>query len=78
MGTVPSGAQGSPRYPRLGRKVLPAALGPAGSLSGQRWILGPSDLDLVCVGYLPMRRAMLLPAAQSGHRLGSLGPLQVC
>lgn len=78
MGTVPSSARGSPRYPRLGRKVLPAALGRAGSFSGQRWILGPSHPDLVCVGYLPARGAMLLPAAQAGHRLGSLRPLQVC
>lgn len=77
MGTVPSSAQGSPRYPRLGMKVLPAALGRAGSFSEQRWILGASHPDLVCVGYLPTRRAMLLPAAQAGHRLGSLRPLRV-
>lgn len=76
MGTVPSSAQGSPRYPRLGLKVLPGD--PGGSFSGQRWISGPSHLDLVCVGYLPARRAMLLPAAQTRHRLGSLRPLQVC
>lgn len=78
MGTVPSSAQGSPRYPRLGMKVLPAALGPGGSFSAQRWIFGPSHLDLVCVGYLPTQRAMLLPAARTGHRLRSLRPLQVC
>lgn len=77
MGTVPSSAQGSPRYPRLGMKALPAAPGPGGSFSGQRWILGSPHLDPVCVGYLPTRRAMLLPAAQTGHGLQSLCPLHV-
>lgn len=42
MGTVPSVIQATPRYPRLGMKVLPAARGCGGSFSEQRWILGPS------------------------------------
>lgn len=77
MGTVPSSAPGTPRCPRPGVKVFPAAPGGGGSFSGQRWVLGPSHLDLVGVGSLPTRRAMLLPAAQAGHRLGRLCPLQV-
>jgi len=37
MGTVPSSIQASPRYPSLGVKVLPAALGRSGSFSKEHF-----------------------------------------
>lgn len=47
MGTVPSSIQADPHQPRLGVKVLPAALICSGSFS--RWVLLRTEVDLTAI-----------------------------